>query len=250
VSLMTQQRHEEILRILNERGTVSVTDLTEALGSSESTIRRDLLALDKLGKLTKVHGGATKSDHQFLHYEADFEEKIQTNVEEKKRIAAYCAQQIQETDFVYLDAGTTTLLMIDFITAMGAQFITNGLSHARELARRGFDVAMLGGEVKAATDAVVGVAAARNLESYNFSKAFIGTNGVDVKRGFSTPDPDEAFVKKTAIDRAFVSYVLADSSKFGKVSSVTFSSLEHSAVVTDTRPAEVYEEQTVIKVVD
>jgi len=250
MSMLTQKRHEEILKILNERGTVSVSDLTRELDSSESTIRRDLIALDKLGKLTKVHGGATQTGHQFLNYEPDFEDKIQEHVEEKYRIAEYAASQIQDGDFVYLDAGTTTFLMIDYLTSKNIEVVTNGIAHAQQLAKRGFKAYILGGELKASTQAVVGLAAAQNLTKYNFSKAFLGTNGIDLRRGFTTPDPDEAFLKSAAVEQAFVSYVVADSSKFDRVSTVTFAPLSTSAIITDAEPAnEAFGAQTVVKVI-
>ena len=249
MAMLTQQRHEEILRRLQENGSVSVSELTELLETSESTIRRDLLALDRMGKLHRVHGGATRTERQFLMSEDNIEEKILRNIDQKKQIAAYAASQIQPGDFVYLDAGTTTLLMIDYLEPGEVTFVTNGIMHARELAKRGFRAYILGGELKTATEAVVGIAAAQNLMSYNFSKAFLGTNGISSKFGYSTPDTDEAFLKTAAIDRSFVSYVVADSSKFGKVSTVSFGTLNSSAIITEKLPDPRYLEQTVIKVV-
>ena len=236
MAMLTQQRHEEILRRLQENGSVSVTELTALLDTSESTIRRDLLALDRMGKLHRVHGGATRSERQFLMSEDNIEEKIAKNIEQKKRIARY-------------DAGTTTLLMIDYLEPGDVTYVTNGIRHAKELARRGFKAYILGGELKTVTEAVVGLAAAQNLMTYNFSKAFLGTNGISTKFGYSTPDTDEAFLKSAAIDRSFVSYVVADSSKFGKVSTVSFGTLNSSAIITEYLPDPRYLEQTVIKVV-
>lgn len=249
MSMLTQQRHEEILRQLQEKGAVSVTELTVQLNASESTIRRDLLALDKMGKLHRVHGGATQTNRQFLLSEDNIEEKTSKMIEQKRLIAQYAAEQVQEGDFVFLDAGSTTLLMIDYLKPGVATFVTNGIVHARELAHRGLEVLILGGQLKAVTEAVVGIAAAQSLSNYNFSKAFIGTNGISTKYGYSTPDTDEAFLKSAAIDRSFVSYVLADSSKFGKVSTVSFGTLNSSAIITEHLPDQRYAEQTVIKVV-
>ena len=247
--MLTQQRHERILELLAERGSVSVAELTELTQSSESTIRRDLLTLDKMGKLHRVHGGATQTEREFLLSEDRMEDKVRKNMEQKQKIARYAAKQLIPGDFIYLDAGTTTLLMIDYITERDITIVTNGITHAKELARRGFKVYLLGGELKAVTEAVVGLSAAQNLNLYNFSKAFIGTNGISTKYGFSTPDTDEAFLKTAAIDRSFVSYVLADSSKFGKVSTVTFGALNNSAIITDDCPDQRYREQTVVTVV-
>lgn len=249
MSMLTQQRHEEILRQLHEKGSVSVSELTDLLDASESTVRRDLLALDQMGKLHRVHGGATQTERQFLMNEDNIEDKIRKNIDQKTLIAEYAAAQIRPGDFVYLDAGTTTLLMIDFLQPMDVTFVTNGIMHGRELVRRGFRTYLLGGELKSATEAIVGLAAAQNLGSYNFSKAFLGTNGVSTKFGYTTADTDEAFLKSAAIDRSFVSYVLADASKFGKVSTVTFGALNNSAIITETAPEQRYLEQTVVTVV-
>lgn len=249
MSVLTQQRHETILRQLQESGAVSVSELVELLSASESTVRRDLLALEHMGKLHRVHGGATQNNRQFLLREADIEEKTSKNIVEKRQIAQYAAEQVQSGDFIYLDAGTTTFLLLDYLKPCDATFVTNGIVHARSLAKRGFKVFILGGELKAATEAIVGIAAAQNLTHYNFSKAFLGTNGISSKFGYSTPDTDEAFLKSAAIDRSFVSYVLADSSKFGKVSNVSFGTLNSSAIITEHLPDQRYAEQTVVKVV-
>lgn len=245
--MLTQQRHEAILDILQDKGAVSVTELTDLLGASESTIRRDLMSLAKLGKLNKVHGGATLCAKDFILQEDNIDDKLHRHMEEKQAIARYAAAQIQDGDFVYLDAGTTTLLMPAFIAAEQATFVTNGIVHARELVKKGFKTYILGGELKSTTEAVIGLAAAQNLHNYNFSKAFIGTNGIAVRQGYTTPDTDEAYLKAAAIERSFVAYVLADASKFGKVSTISFASLDAAAVLTDRLPDPSFAEHTIVK---
>lgn len=245
--MLLQKRHEEILKILEQKGAVSVTTLTELLGASESTVRRDLIALSKMGKLNKVHGGAMLTQKAFIQNEDNIEEKLSKNMDLKKAIAKYAALQIRDNDYVYLDAGTTTLLMIDYIKAKNATFVTNGVVHARELVRKGFKAYIIGGELKSSTEAVIGLAAAQNLHNYNFSKSFIGVNGIAKKQGFTTPDTDEAFLKAAAISRSFVSYIVADSSKFDRVSTVSFAKLEEAAIITDRLPDKSYQQLTVVK---
>lgn len=245
--MITQKRREEILNFLSEKGSASVTELTEKLDCSESTIRRDLIALAKMGKLNKVHGGALLSDTEFIKQEDSIDTKLSKNTESKRRIAEYAASQIRDNDFIYLDAGSSTLMMVDYITAKNITVITNGIAHAKELVKKGIKVIILGGELKSSTEAIVGLTAAKNIHYYNFSKAFLGTNGITLKQGFSTPDPDEAFLKAAAIDRAFVSYILADSSKFGKVSTVSFAQLESSAIITDKLNDKEFNDKTVVK---
>ena len=249
--MLNSERHDVILKIVNEKGAVSVAELTEALGVSESTFRRDLLELSRSGSLKKVHGGATLTKKQFVSSEDTVSDKQDKNIDEKRLIAKYAAEQISDSDFVYIDAGTTTLCMIDYLPEnLKASFVTNGISHAKMLSKRNFRVVILGGQLKSTTEAVIGFVAAKNLQSYNFTKAFLGTNGITETQGFSTPDSEEAFVKAAAIDRSFVSYVLADSSKFGKVSSVSFATVDRACIITDKKPDGNFEKLTVIKVIE
>lgn len=248
--MLTSQRHDAIMQILQEKGSVSVSELTVRLQASESTIRRDLVALAKLGKLNKVHGGATLTARDLILREDSIDDKLKKQVREKKEIAAYAAKQIQSGDFVYLDAGTTTLLMVEFLNQKDVTFVTNGIVHARELVKKGFRTYVLGGELKSTTEAVVGAAAVQNLQNYNFSKAFIGTNGLTVKQGYTTPDIDEAYVKTAAIEHSFVAYVVTDSSKFGKVSTVSFASLEEAIIITDHVSDPDYAQHTIVKEVE
>ena len=125
-------------------------------GFSESTIRRDLNALDKAGRLTKVFGGAVSSDGTFTGTEPSVAQKMELQQEEKRRIAQFAAGLIQPDDFVYLDAGTTTGYILDYLPARSATFVTNAVSHAKRLAAAGNRVILIGGELKGTTEAVIG----------------------------------------------------------------------------------------------
>lgn len=106
--MLSQERQSLILDIIKEQGSVTVTRLTEILQSSESTVRRDLSYLASKGKINKVHGGATALGQEFIKLEDNIEEKL-TKILMKNKIAQYAASQIQDDDFVFIDAGTTTL---------------------------------------------------------------------------------------------------------------------------------------------
>ena len=106
--MLAEERFALILEQLNEKRTVTVQQLCEALHTSESTIRRDLTELDRQGRLTKVHGGATLPDSRFLADEPTMEAKETLTVAEKRSIAAAAAALITAEDFVFIDAGTTT----------------------------------------------------------------------------------------------------------------------------------------------
>ena len=137
--MLAEERFALILEQLNEQRTVTVQQLCEALHTSESTIRRDLTELDRQGRLTKVHGGATLPDSRFLADEPTMEAKETLAVAEKRSIAAAAAALITAEDFVFIDAGTTTLELVRALTgaALKATYVTNGVAHARLLAQKG-----------------------------------------------------------------------------------------------------------------
>ena len=236
--MLTEQRYEIILKLLEEKKSVTATELRELLDTSESTVRRDITALDKLGKLTKVFGGAVARAHVVTAYEPTIEQKADLNTEEKKRIARYAASLIGPEDFVYLDAGTTTGFLLDYLGKTGASFVTNAVSHARSLARRGVRVCLVGGELKASTEAVIGSQAMEMLRMYHFTAGFFGTNGITKREGFTTPDASEALVKKAAMEQCRTAYVLADRTKFDQISSVTFAPFSVARILTDRCPKE------------
>ena len=134
---------------------------------------------------------------------------------------------------VYLDAGTTTEMIIDFLKEYDVIYVTNGITHARKLMNAGFKVHLIGGEIKAVTEAVVGEEALGQLDKYNFTKGFFGTNGIDEVRGFTTPDMKEAAIKRKAMEQCQQRYILTDQSKFDQISTFKFADLKKATIITD-----------------
>lgn len=238
--MLTEERYGKILSILESMGSVTVQQLMTELDASESTIRRDLNTLDGFGQLTKVHGGAILKSTEYSTRDDEVVHRKEKNKEAKERIAKYAAELILPGDFVYLDAGTTTERMIDYITNRQAVFVTNAITHAKRLADRGCTVYILGGEFKAVTEAIVGEEAVVTLEKYNFTKGFWGTNGISIQKGFSTPELQEALVKRKSMENCRECYVLADESKFNQISSVTFAALESATIITTGMKQQVF----------
>lgn len=245
--MLSEERYQIILQLLQEKKAVSVTDLTKVLRTSESTIRRDLNTLAGMGKINKVHGGATAMEEERNTAEENMTEKMNKHMEEKLLIAKYAVNLINNDDFVYLDAGTTTGQMIDVMPDTKAVFVTNGIDHAKRLTQKGYKVYLLGGELKLSTEAMVGVTAQDALKQYNFTKGFLGTNGIHEQYGFTTPDVREAMIKKEVMNRSFMRVVLADSSKFGQISSVAFGNLSQACIVTEQLLNKKYSDYTVIR---
>ncbi len=239
--MLTEERFAKILSILERTGSVTVQQLMAELNTSESTIRRDLTALDANGQLTKVHGGAILKNAAYSTIDDEVIHRKEQNREAKEIIAKYAAGLIKPGDFVYIDAGTTTEFMIDYITEKQAILVTNAITHAKRLAEKGCKVYILGGEFKAVTEAIVGEEAVETLEKYNFTKGFFGTNGISIQKGFSTPELREAMVKKKSMENCRECYVLADNSKFNQISSVTFAPFENATIITTNMRQEAFQ---------
>ncbi len=248
--MLTEERYSTILKILAAKKAVTVLELSRLLGISESTVRRDLTALHNSGRLYKVYGGATAIDANYSTREEDVTTKNDLFNAEKLRIAKKAAGLVSRGDFIYLDAGTTTFCIIDFLTEKNASFVTNGIAHASHLAERGFKAFILGGQLKPTTEAVIGAAALDNIRNYNFTKGFFGTNGISTIAGFSTPDSDEGMVKSEALTRCRQAFILADNSKFNKIAPITFANISCATILTDTLTDKKYRDYTTIIEVD
>lgn len=238
--MLTEERHSMIIKAVNERSSVTIAELAEMLDVSASTVKRDLIILANEGKIIKVRGGAMSRNESLTSVEKNVEEKASICTEEKMTIAKYAAELIENGDFVFLDAGTTTEKMIDYLNVKDVTFVTNGFIHAKKLARKGYKVFITGGEIKASTEAIVGAECVLTLKNYNFTKCFMGTNGISLTAGFTTPDVNEARVKSAAIESSREVYVLADHSKFDEVSSATFAGLGKAVIITDRIPNRKY----------
>lgn len=245
--MIAQERHTKILLELKAKSPKTVAELSEALKTSESTIRRDLIYLAEMGKLKKVHGGAMGIETPFEIAESDFLTKSKMCIEEKDKIAKYAATLIDDDDFIFIDSGTTTEKLIDYITNTNAVFVTNGVMQAKKLISKGCKAYVIGGVLKLATEAIVGSEALNSIKKYNFTKSFIGTNGITVNEGFTTPDIEEALIKTEAVNRSHVAYILADHTKFGKTYPITFAGIDKACIITDKLNDERYSEQTVVK---
>lgn len=230
--MLTEQRHQEILRLVNSHQTITSQDLVDHLDTSESTIRRDLLELEGKGLLWRIRGGAKARQAAGLN---DKDSRVSArrgqNAEEKKKIAAFANQLIEPGDTVFIDGGTSTEYLVELISQKEALYVTNAIFHANILSQKGLQVCLAGGQYKAVTETVIGEEACEYLDKYNFSIGFFGTNGISAE-GFTTPELSEGMLKKKAISRCQKSYVLADPSKFGLRQRIVYARADQCTVLT------------------
>lgn len=229
--MLKVNRHSLILDCLKEKETVSVSELCEATETSEATIRRDLSELESQGRLIKVRGGAMIPD--FIQRDQAPGVRRAAKTKEKSKIADKALSLIKNGDVVYLDASTTTEALAGRPLPEQATYFTNDISIAARLVERGLSVHVIGGLLKPSTRALVGEENVANLNRLSFTIGFFGANAYD-EEGFSTPDVGEASCKRVAVSRCEKAYVLADSSKAGKRSSVIFATRDECGLIDES----------------
>jgi len=215
--MFPEERKSKILDSLNKYGKVKVCDLSQRYEVSEVTIRRDLQELEEDELIKRVHGGAILNDN--TKFEPTFSEKVDKFYDEKESVGKFAASLIVNGDTIALDAGTTTLSIAKNILAKNITVLTNSLDIAYELAKkRDVEVIVTGGTLRWETRAMVGPVADNTLKNFKVDKAFIGTNGLCIINGLTTPNINEANTKREMIKIAKQTIVVCDHTKFGIVS--------------------------------
>ncbi|MGT2828674.1 DeoR/GlpR family DNA-binding transcription regulator [Streptococcus hillyeri] len=236
--ILKSERKQLIMDRLSEEHFVTLEELVGLLETSESTVRRDLDQLESENKLRRVHGGAESL--QTLRDEPSNLQKSVKNIQEKRQIVTRALEEIHPNDVIFIDAGTTTALLVDILTDTTVTVVTNSVHHASQLIDKGIRTIIIGGFVKQTTDASVGQATLAQINQLNFDKAFIGMNGVD-SAYLTTPDYEEAMVKKAVIENAKECFVLVDSSKFGHISFVKVAEIEKVTLLTSESSSAIFQ---------
>jgi DeoR family transcriptional regulator of aga operon/DeoR family fructose operon transcriptional repressor len=231
LAMTAEARRRKILQLLEEAGTVKVEDLSDRFTVSQVTIRKDLSDLEQQGLLQRTYGGAVFSHRS--RFNISFIEKVNLQAAQKEAIARTALEYIHEGDTIILDAGSTTLSLA---SALAGKFqslyvITSSVPAALELARAGYELLLVGGQVRNYSLALIGEAAVRTLECYHADRAFLGSSGTTITHGHSTPNPLDAEVKRAMIRSADEAYVLTDASKFGHACLATYARLDEVALI-------------------
>jgi DeoR family transcriptional regulator of aga operon/DeoR family fructose operon transcriptional repressor len=218
-------RHRRILQLLENEGNVKVDNLSERFEVSQVTIRKDLAELEEQGLLQRTYGGAIYSHRS--RFNVSFLEKLQIESPRKDAIAQLALNYIHEGDTIVLDAGSTTLSLARALQGKlrSLYVITNSVPAALELSRAGYEILLIGGQVRNHSLALIGPVAVKTLESFHADRAFLGTSGITLSHGHSTPNLLDAEVKQAMMRSADETYVLTDSSKFGHACLASFAQL-------------------------
>jgi len=243
---MSEDRRRQIVELVEREGDVRVGDLSRRFEVSEVTIRKDLAELEERGVLHRTHGGASLAYKS--RFNLSFMEKERLNSESKMAIAEAALAFVDEGDAVILDGGSTILALARRMKERFRQLvvITCSMPIALELSQTNWDVVLVGGQVRQHSLIMLGPVALRTLRDYQADKCFLGATGVTLERGYSTPNPQDAELKRGILHAATSSFVLTDSSKLGHPALVTYAQLDEvDMLITDSSaPASFVEAMT------
>lgn len=218
--MLETQRHSLILDLLDEKDVVTVRELTEALSSSEATIRRDLNKLGDQGMLLKVHGGAKSKRAKIKmlrpHIEGSaFLVDIEKNVEQKRAIAQKAVELCSDGDSIIINGGSSTYMMTEFLSRREMNILTNSVPLALELLNTSDNrVTLPGGELYRKQNIVLSAFEHDTIQHYHGTMMFMGTPGIG-DYGVMESDPLLVRAELKLKKQADKLVVLADSSKIG-----------------------------------
>jgi len=226
-------RRKKILAELENHDLVYIQDLLAILDKvSESTLRRDLRNLEDEGMIEQLQGGAAKIKKN-SSYDMPIESKQLIHVEEKEKIARKAASLVKDGEVIYIDSGTSALLVVKYLKTRKIQIITSNTYVLKDLENAAYVCHILGGEVAPLLGSVSGPVTDNQLRNMHFDRAFIGATGFSVRSGITTPDFNEANKKRIVKENTDVLYVLADHSKAGKEALCKVFDLKDCTLITD-----------------
>ncbi len=234
--MYAEERQQAIAALVTKKGRMSVVDLAAEYDVTTETVRRDLSTLERLSLLRRVHGGAVSSQALTV-LEAALSDRAAANPQQKEHIAEAALRLLPPNDAtILMDAGSTTARLAE-VLPRDRRFtvITHAVPVAMALAGMAHvELHLLPGRVRRATQAAVGYETVAAIDQIRADIAFLGTNGISLAHGLSTPDRAEAAVKTAMVNSAHRSIVLADATKIGIERTVRFASLAQlDALVTD-----------------
>ena len=231
--MLARQRQERILEAIRANGAARVVELTQLLGVSDMTIRRDLEALASRGLVEKVHGGATAVAERSAD-EPGFEAKSFREQAEKEAIAVAAAGLVRPGNAVAVTAGTTTWALARHLGQIPElTVVTNSLQVAEVLWRLGRSdlQVLLAGGLRTPSDALVGPIAGSTIRALHLDVLFMGVHGMDENAGFTSPNLMEAEVNRAFVRSARRLVVVADHTKWGVVGLSTIAALDEADVL-------------------
>ncbi|MBT2657340.1 DeoR/GlpR transcriptional regulator [Bacillus sp. ISL-18] len=238
--MIKDKRIKKIHDYVIEHQSASLDELVEVFDVSKNTIRRDVQDLVDRGDLKKVYGGVS-----VVHKKLEpFQDRQIRNQEQKALISEKAASFVEDGDFIFIDSGTTTIEMFDFLKEKNLTIFTNSIDFiVRALPFENLNVISVGGMLDRKTNSFVNPRNMELFKDYNIKKAFMASTGISLVNGVTNASPLESELKKTIVNRSSEVYLLIDHDKFGRYGLMTYCSLnELDFLITDKLPDETYQE--------
>jgi DeoR family myo-inositol catabolism operon transcriptional repressor len=238
--MIKEKRIKKIQEYVIEHQSASLDELVNVFDVSKNTIRRDVQELVDRGELKKVYGGVS-SIHKKLE---SFQERSVRNQEQKEVIAKKAASFVEDGDFIFIDSGTTTIEMFDYLKEKHLTIFTNNIDLiVRAIPYEKINVISIGGMLERKTSSFVNPQNMDLLRDYNIKKAFMASTGISLSNGVTNASPLESELKKTIVSRSSEVYLLVDHDKFDKYGLMTYCSLDDiDYLITDQVPNDPYQE--------
>jgi len=235
-----EDRINELQNYILEKERASIEELCSVFNVSKNTMRRDINQLESQGKIKKVYGGIILTDKKTTE---PFESREVKNKDAKLIIAKLASTLIEDGDIIYIDSGTTTMHMIPYLSDVkNLTIVTNNLHVIlKSLPYQNLNVISTGGTLFRRTNSFVDSGAVSSLKKYNISKAFLATTGISIAKGITNSSSLEYDIKKYIVEHCDKKILLADDTKLGKVSLITYYDLKDIQVfVTNQKPDDEY----------
>ncbi len=239
ISIRTK-RISEIKKYIYDNKTVSLDHLCEVFQVSKNTIRRDIQSITQNSDIKKVYGGVSVMQNKRL---IAFEQRSTQNLPAKQAIAKKAAELVEDGDIIFVDSGTTTSHMADYLKDKKDLIVlTNNLEFiSRAIPYDNLKIISLSGLLNRETLSFTGESAMIVMETYNINKAFLASTGISLTYGVTNSSQQESIVKQCAIRRSHRSILLADASKFGAVSLISYCQFNKpDIIITNAKPPAEY----------
>lgn len=237
--MIKEKRIKMIEEYIQDHNSVSLDELMSAFNVSKNTIRRDVQELVENGAFKKVYGGVAVKHKKLEH----FQERRVRNLTEKGVITKTGADYIEDGDIIFVDSGTTTLEMFEYLKEKSLTIVTNNIEFiVRSLPFENLNLIAIGGILERKTNSLVNPQRVDILNAYNINKAFMATTGISLTNGVTNASPIETNLKRAIVTRSQNVFLLADHDKFDKYGLMTYCELKDiDFLITDKKPNQEYE---------
>jgi DeoR/GlpR family transcriptional regulator of sugar metabolism len=236
-AMLAIERRQLIMNILVREKKVYVSDLAKKFAVTEETIRRDLEKLEKENLLRRSYGGAILSEQ--TSEDLPFVNRTIRNNQEKAIIAKNALPLINDGDTIMTDSSTTCLTLMQYLQQKhNLTIITNSVHILSDFIKSPFQLIFSGGILRPKSFALVGSTACASLKKYYVDLAIISCKSIDIKKGIMESNEEESVVKRTMIQQAKESVLLADHTKFDKTAFIKTCDIpDISCIITDRAPS-------------